>query len=771
MKKILSIILIISALLFVLCSCGEEQVEMESISAYYIASEGGSIQGNASQSKEVEKGKTANFLSVTAIPSEGYRFIGWDDNSTSATRTDTLSQSTTFTAKFEKIEYAEITYTASEGGSISGKATQKIEIGKSTSEVEAVPSEGYHFLSWSDGVDNQIRSDIANENKTITASFAKNIYATITYSAADGGGIAGTVVQTTYVGSKTEEVTAVPFVDYDFIGWDDGVLTPSRTDIVGENKTVTAMFAKKEMTIAYTASEGGSIVGEVTQTIARGQATERVVARADDGYVFVRWDDGSTNQVRFDQAKADATYKAIFKKACVVEFICNSYGTIKGKAKQTVGEGEESKSVTAVAKQGYTFLGWSNGVSTPEITITASADLTLTAYFIPNTTGLPVISITTENSGEITKENYIGCSVSLLDTETNNNIILQTGKIKGRGNSTWKNFDKKPYKIKLDSKEDLFGFGKAKDWVLLADYIDGSLIRNMLAYRTALELSELDSSPNCQSVEVYLNGEYRGIYLLCEQVEINKHRVEISEDETFVDTGYLVEMDGWTDTVQVYVPDNLNKSRRYTIKAPDSDVITAEQKEFIKQYLTDCMTAIQGDDYQRVQELIDVKSFAQAYIIFELFKNPDVDYSSVYFHKDAGGKLCCGPVWDFDMSIGNVNHKGDGVFKSTKTLWTKDRCPWFNELLRFNDFKKLVAAELLECEDKILDSLDENYNYVYAHAEAYKKNFEKWKVLGVNTWTNPSYIVAIDTWKGQVDYTRTYLQESLAYLIEYYVTE
>ena len=771
MKKILSIILIISALLFVLCSCGEEQVETESISAYYIASEGGSIQGNASQSKEVEKGKTATFLSVTAIPSEGYRFIGWDDNSTSATRTDTLSQSTTFTAKFEKIEYAEITYTASEGGSISGKATQKIEIGKSTSEVEAVPSEGYHFLSWSDGVDNQIRSDIANENKTITASFAKNIYATITYSAADGGGIAGTVVQTTYVGSKTEEVTAVPFVDYDFIGWDDGVLTPSRTDIVGENKTVTAMFAKKEMTIAYTASEGGSIVGEVTQTIARGQATERVVARADDGYVFVRWDDGSTNQVRFDQAKADATYKAIFKKACVVEFICNSYGTIQGKAKQTVGEGEESKSVTAVAKQGYTFLGWSNGVSTPEITITASADLTLTAYFIPNTTGLPVISITTENSGEITKENYIGCSVSLLDTETNNNIILQTGKIKGRGNSTWKNFDKKPYKIKLDSKEDLFGFGKAKDWVLLADYIDGSLIRNMLAYRTALELSELDSSPNCQSVEVYLNGEYRGIYLLCEQVEINKHRVEISEDETFVDTGYLVEMDGWTDTVQVYVPDNLNKSRRYTIKAPDSDVITAEQKEFIKQYLTDCMTAIQGDDYQRVQELIDVKSFAQAYIIFELFKNPDVDYSSVYFHKDAGGKLCCGPVWDFDMSIGNVNHKGDGVFKSTKTLWTKDRCPWFNELLRFNDFKKLVAAELLECEDKILDSLDENYNYVYAHAEAYKKNFEKWKVLGVNTWTNPSYIVAIDTWEGQVDYTRTYLQESLAYLIEYYVTE
>ena len=770
MRRIITITLIILTLILIVCSCTNEKTV--SITANYTAQEGGFIQGESQQVKSVSEGESVAFTSVTAVANEGYRFIAWDDGNTSAARTDTLSQSKSFVATFEKIDYAKIIYQASENGKIVGITEQTIEIGKESTQVEAVANEGYHFISWSDGIKTPTRTDIASNDITITANFEKDVYVTITYMYTDGGGLAGEKTQTILVGAQSTPVKAVPFSEYDFIGWDDGVTDIKRTDIGSTNKTVTAIFAKKEFTITYLAQEGGALSGITTQTVKRGEMTQRVTPKANEGFVFVGWDDGAKNLIRFDIADADKTYTAIFKKACNVEFICkNGFGTIKGKASQVVGEGEQSQTVTAVPCEGYQFLSWSNGVTTPELTVFVNMDLTFTAYFSPISTGLPVVTITTENGKAIdSKDTYVACDITILDTETGNDIINQTAQIKGRGNSTWEKFDKKPYKIKFDSKQSLFEYGKAKDWVLLADYIDGALVRNMLAYKVAIQLSELGSTPNCQSVEVYLNGEYRGVYLLCEQVEVNEHRVEISEDETAVDTGYLVEMDGWKDDVQVAVPDNLNGSRKYTVKAPDSDVITAEQKAYIQQYLRDCISAIQGTDYERVKELIDIKSFAQAYIVYELFKNPDVDYSSVYFHKDVGGKLRCGPVWDFDMSIGNVNHKGGGVFQSTEALWTRDKCPWFNALLKFDDFSKAVGEELLANKDIILQTLEKEYAYIYNHSSAYLKNFTKWDVLGKNTWTNPSYIVAIDSWDGQVNYTRAYLKNSLDYLIKYYAT-
>lgn len=769
MKKLL--IFILTMLLLLACACTTKE-ETASITASYTAQEGGFIQGEAQQTKNVIKGKDASFASVTAVANEGYRFISWDDGNTSATRTDTLSQSKSFVATFEKIDYATIIYIATEGGQIVGSTEQSVEIGKQSTQVEAVANEGYHFASWSDGLKEPIRTDISSTDTTITANFEIDVYVTITYAYTDGGGLAGTREQTVLLGSETTAVKAVPFSEYEFVSWDDGITDIKRTDIATTNKTITAIFAKKEITITYLAGEGGSISGATTQTVRRGSTTERITAKAENGFVFVRWDDGAKNAIRFDTAEADKTYTAIFKKACNVEFVCkNGYGTIQGKATQVVGEGEKAQLVTAVPREGYQFLSWSNGVTTPELEVFVNMDLSFTAYFSPVSTGLPVISITTEGGKAITsKDTYVGCNITILDTETGNDIINESAKIKGRGNSTWEKFDKKPYKIKFDTKQNLFEYGKAKDWVLLADYIDGSLIRNMLAYKVAIQFSELGSTPNCQSVEVYLNGEYRGVYLLCEQVEVNEHRVEIEEDSTNVDTGYLVEMDGWKDDVQVAVPDNLNGSRKYTVKAPDSDVITADQKAYIQQYLRDCISAVQGTDYERVKELIDVKSFAQAYIIFDLFKNPDTDYSSVYFYKDKGGKLCCGPVWDFDMSIGNVNHKGGGVFKSTETLWSKEKCPWFKGLTSFAEFRNLVGQELLTYKDIILDTLNREFEYAYNHGTAYMNNFNKWDVLGKNTWTNPSYIVEIDTWSGQVHYARTYLEESLDYLIEYYAT-
>jgi hypothetical protein len=230
--------------------------------------------------------------------------------------------------------------------------------------------------------------------------------------------------------------------------------------------------------------------------------------------------------------------------------------------------------------------------------------------------------------------------------------------------------------------------------------------------------------------------------------------------------------------VYVEVGDKLKSNRRYVIKDPEDvffdengELIPYDQSEYlqyVQSYLKNAISAAQGTDYSEVERLIDVESFAEAYIIYELFKNPDTNYSSLYFYWENDGKLVCGPVWDFDMTIGNVNHKGNGVFESTKTLWSKENCPWFNALLNHEEFVALVGEKLLYYKGVILETLERKYEYIYAHADAYKKNFEKWDVIGKNTWTNPPYIVKIKTWEEHVEYTKQYLNASLSYLVEYY---
>lgn len=477
-----------------------------------------------------------------------------------------------------------------------------------------------------------------------------------------------------------------------------------------------------------------------------------------------------------------------------VTFSCDeAMGTIEGETNQTVAQGDTSSAVTAKAKDGYTFAAWSNGVKTATIEVTPAEKTDLVAYFTPASTGLPVMIINTDGGIDVTtKEYYINCEITVLDTETGKSIGGQVAEIKGRGNSTW-DLAKKPYKFKFENKQDLFGFGKEKTWVLLADHRDYSLLRNMLALNAGLTMSELGYTSKGQSVELYVNGDYRGVYYLCEQIQIKDNRVNITQEDDKIyqapaDLGYLVEMDGWAienansatpnitkdGDIYVTVGDSLKSNRAYVIKDPEdilfdeNDKLKMEYLNYIQGYLKDCIAAAQGKDYAAVCELIDVKSFAQCYIIFELFKNPDTNYSSVYFYKDKGGKLVCGPLWDFDMAIGNVSHKGNGAFSNTETLWTAAQNPWFKGLLAFPEFRALVGEELLANEQAIRESIAADIQYARAHADAYKKNFEEWKVMGKLVWSNPTELINITTWEEHLVYIENYLDESMDFLIETY---
>lgn len=498
-----------------------------------------------------------------------------------------------------------------------------------------------------------------------------------------------------------------------------------------------------------------------------------------------------------------------------VTFTCDdTMGSVSGELSQIVLDGNKTTAVTAVAKEGYQFACWSDGTKTPTIEYLPEEATELVAYFThastdtDETKGLPVFEINTLNGLKITsKDVYTDCYITILDTETGNSIGGELAEIKGRGNSTWEKFDKKPYKFKFEDKQNLFGYGAEKTWVLLADARDYSLLRNMLALNAGLTMSELGYTSQGQSVELYLNGEYQGVYYLCEQIQVKKNRVNITQEDDKIeqgpeDIGWLIEMDAWVSEDQggvdkiptygvtsdgdVFVRVDDGMYNGYVIKDPEDILFDADGKldedfmTYIQTYIKNSLAAVSGDDYAAVCELIDVKSFAQAYIIFDLFKNPDTQYSSVYFYKDVDGKLVAAPLWDFDMAIGNVTHKRNcgndaSNFRNTTFLWTATQNTWFRELLEFDEFKALVGQELAENADNIRASIAADLKYAKDHMAAYEKNFEKWDLIGntsasvaMGAWSVPDDFKKFEDWVDHLDYIKKYLEDSLAYLIEAY---
>lgn len=201
---------------------------------------------------------------------------------------------------------------------------------------------------------------------------------------------------------------------------------------------------------------------------------------------------------------------------------------------------------------------------------------------------LPIIYITTEGGSEITStEEYIQGSFSIFykGTETYSDIEEKSMNVRGRGHSSWE-LDKKSYKIKFDKKTSLFGLTAAKEWCLIANHSDCSLIRNTLAMEMATVLDSFIFVPTSHMVDVFLNGTYIGVYSICEQIEMKDGRIPGDRNSTEVDTDYLLELGGnekatsfgnnvFATELCVYV----------TIEEPDEAVLTYAQYSYISSYL------------------------------------------------------------------------------------------------------------------------------------------------------------------------------------------
>ena len=353
-----------------------------------------------------------------------------------------------------------------------------------------------------------------------------------------------------------------------------------------------------------------------------------------------------------------------------------------------------------------------------------------TAYAQMFFSELPVVYINTEGGQAITsKEKYIDATLTVQGNETYNSKTtkLYNGatEIRGRGNSTWSQ-PKKPYRLKLDKKTDLLGMGKSKHWVLLANYLDESLLRNTLAYNLsgAMGMEQMETV----FVDVILNGDFVGNYQLCENIRVDPTRVDIFDWESFAEDsaaviadengmdedttddltdhmaenmgwitsgavtfggvtytiadypdieipditgGYLLELDEYYDEISKFRTDS---SQPIMFKNPEYVNTNKDMIGYVQEYVQAFEDAVRSDSYTayyegetlHYSELYDLDALVDYWLINEIFFNEELNKKSTYMYKEIDGLMKMGPIWDMDWSSG-----GEGQTYHTTQWATK----------------------------------------------------------------------------------------------------
>lgn len=234
--------------------------------------------------------------------------------------------------------------------------------------------------------------------------------------------------------------------------------------------------------------------------------------------------------------------------------------------------------------------------------------------------------------------------VALYTADGELNHSTTKASLKGRGNTTWELFDKKPYQLKLDTAADLLEMGAGKKWILLANAFDETNLRNKLIFDIARE-NDFVYAPESQFVDLYLNGEYRGLYLLAERVEFGKERLNVEADEKYMCNFELAVR--WDSLDNAFLTEF---GRAVEVREPDKP--TNEEFERISEIVQQMENAIlEPNENLILSDVIDLDSWVYKYLFDEIMENGDADIASSYFYY-ANGKIYAGPLWDYDNTLG-----------------------------------------------------------------------------------------------------------------------
>ena len=374
-------------------------------------------------------------------------------------------------------------------------------------------------------------------------------------------------------------------------------------------------------------------------------------------------------------------------------------------------------------------------------------------------TGLPILSIDTNNIPILSKDDYLEGFASIYGGFQFFDIDAKGMKIRGRGNSTW-GAPKKPYQLKFNDKTPVLGMPKDKKWLLLAEYSDKSLIRNKISLDLGA-MSLLDYTPQAEYAEVYLNDQYNGTYLISQKVEVKNNRLNLP------DNGYLIEIDQdyRLDADDVFFQPTIFTqnfgSNIFAIKEPSVD-FGDDEYTLIKDHINAFEAVLFGDNFKNsdtgYQAFIDMDSFIDWYLIQEIAKSVDAKwYSSIYFNYVPGEKIKMGPLWDFDLSYGNVDY-ADATY--AEGFWIKDN-PWYSRLFEDPYFENLVQERFMYFYDNtnlLLEKIDSYKNYLEL---AQEQNYQRWPTLGTYVWPNP---VWFDTHAEEVGHLKSWLTNRMNWL-------
>ena len=387
---------------------------------------------------------------------------------------------------------------------------------------------------------------------------------------------------------------------------------------------------------------------------------------------------------------------------------------------------------------------------------------------VRSTARLPMVSITTTSGTEIvSKTVYVTATMTLTDS-LGATAMQGAIDIRGRGNTTW-DMPKKPYRVRLVTSTSLLGMPANRHWVLLANYSDKTLLRNDLSFAMS-RMAGMAWTPRSRDVDVQVNGRYQGIYQLVEHIRIGTDRVNITAmrvtdtSATNVTGGYLLEVDERRGEAFCF-----NSSMtRMVFCANDPETLLQpgweKQRAYITNYIARTDSAIFGagfaDPATGYAAFIDVESAINYNIVQEVVKNVDGALRfSGFMHKPRGGKLTFGPVWDFDLALGNVNYDGADLTSG----WHSRNAQWYTRLFQDPAFRARFTARWNEL--KAAGAIDSLQKMVFARSNYLNivqvRNFERWPILGTYVWPNR---VVTGSYDGEVIAMNGWLMDRIRWM-------
>lgn len=415
--------------------------------------------------------------------------------------------------------------------------------------------------------------------------------------------------------------------------------------------------------------------------------------------------------------------------------------------------------------------------------------------FTEDSTLLPLVILDTDRQA-ILNDPRITAQMKVIDngaghynfTSDPGNVYNGQISIETRGESSAWFSPKKSYSLETQTESgennnvSLLGLPQENDWVLYAPYSDKSLIRNVLSYQLFEEMGHY--SPRTRFVDVVLNNDYQGIYILTEKIKQDKNRVDMAKllpediagDE--LTGGYLLRIDklsGMPSTdfwVSQIIPPLAGYNQvTYSYFDPKSDELNETQKDYIKDYLYDFESALVHSFYkdpdQGYRSFLDIPSFTDMLILNEFTKEVDAYLFSHYFYKQKdsdGGKLVNGPPWDYNLAFGNNDYYPD-VHLDYNWLYDQDnRVYWWARVMEDSWFKNQLRCRWDELRATVLSS-DHLHAIIDSTSmvmdESIPRNFRRWPVLGVYVWPN-SYVG--QTYEDEELYLRNWIDDRLEWM-------